>query len=100
MCLADGPQVSTLPATIQPFVELYEKSIAFEFTGDNPYLFATANSHQYGLTSSAWTSFIKGVFTRHAGKACPPKLLRTSFCTHLRSAPEGVDDELLESCAK
>ena len=27
------------------------------------------------------------------------QLLRASFCTYLRSA-EGVDDELLESCAK
>ena len=58
-----------------------------------------ATSYQYGLTSSAWTGFVKGVFKRHAGVACPPKLLRASFCTFLRAA-DGVDDELLESCAK
>lgn len=94
-----GPVVSTLPATIQPFVEEYEKSIVFEVTGPNPYLFPMASSHQYGQSSSAWSQLVKGCFQRHAGVACPPKLLRASFCTFLRSA-EGVDDELLESCAR
>ena len=94
-----GPQISTLPATIQPFVEAYEQSIVFEMTGDNPYLFSQASSWQYGHSSSAWTQLVKGCFQRHAGVACPPKLLRASFCTFLRAA-DGVDDELLESCAK
>ena len=94
-----GPQVSTLPATIQPFVEEYEKSLVFEVTGENPYLFSMAASYQYGQSSSAWTQLVKSAFLRHSGVAVPPKLLRASFCTHLRSA-DGVDDELLESCAK
>ena len=94
-----GPQISTLPATIQPFVEEYEKSLAFEPTGANPYLFSMASSYQYGQSSSGWTQLVKACFQRHAGVACPPKLLRASFCTFSRSA-EGVDDELLESCAK
>ena len=94
-----GPQVSTLPAAIQPFVEAYEKSLVFEPTGDNPYLFSMQRSYQYGHSSSAWSQLVKACFQRHAGVACPPKLLRASFCTFLRSA-EGIDDELLESCAK
>ena len=96
---ADGPQISTLPAAIQPFVEAYEQSIVFEMTGENPYLFSQASHWQYGHSSSAWTQLVKGCFQRHAGVACPPKLLRASFCTFLRAA-DGVDDELLESCAK
>ena len=42
-----GPQISTLPAAIQPFVEAYEQSIVFEMTGDNPYLFSQASSWQW-----------------------------------------------------
>ena len=80
-------------------MDAYERSIAFELTGDNPYLFSQASSWQYGHSSSAWTQLVKVCFQRHAGVACPPKLLRASFCTFLRAA-DGVDDELLESCAK
>ena len=98
LSVTDGPQVSTLPAAIQPFVEAYEASLVFEFTGPNPYLFSMASSYQYGHSSSAWTQLVKRCFERHAGVACPPKLLRASFCTYLR-ASEGVSDELLESCA-
>ena len=94
-----GPQISTLPAAIQPFVEAYEATLVFEPTGDNPYLFPMASSYQYGHSSSAWTQLVKSCFQRHAGKPTPPKLLRASFCTYLRSA-DGIDDELLESCAK
>ena len=61
-------QISTLPAAIQPFVEAYEESLAFECTGDHPYLFSTAASYQYGLTSSAWTHLVKGVFARHENR--------------------------------
>ena len=59
-----GPQISTLPATIQPFVEEYEASLVFEFTGDNPYLFSMASSYQYGQSSSAWSQLVK-VCTPH-----------------------------------
>ena len=69
-----GPQVSTLPAGIQPFVEAYEQSLVWEpFVGDNPYLFPLASSHQYGQSSSGWTQLVKSVFERYAGVAVPPK---------------------------
>ena len=97
--LADGPQISTLPAAIQPFVEAYEASLVFEPLPPNPYLFSVSSSYEYGHSSSAWSQLVKACFQRHAGVATPPKLLRASFCTYLRSA-EGIDDELLESCAK
>mgnify|MGYP006191119067 CR=1 FL=1 len=96
--LADGPQISTLPATIQPFVEAYEASIVFEVTGDNPYLFSMASSYQYGQSSSGWSQLVKACFLRHAGVAAPPKQLRASFCTFLRPS-ENIDPELLSSCA-
>jgi len=51
------------------------------------------------MSSSQWCSFVKSIFLKFAGVATPPKLLRASFCTYLRSA-DGVDDELLESVAK
>ena len=94
-----GPQISTLPTTIQPFVEAYEATLVFEPVPPNPYLFSMASSYEYGHSSSAWSQLVKACFQRHAGVATPPKLLRASFCTFLRSA-DGVDDELLESCAK
>ena len=98
VCRSYGPQVSTLPLTIQPWVEAYEASIELELTGDNPYLFSMASSWERGLSSSAWTQLVKGVFERWSGVACPPKQLRASFCTYLRSA-DGVSEELLQSCA-
>ena len=70
-----------------------------EMLPPNPYLFPLATDWERGHSSSGWTQLVKSVFKRHAGIATPPKLLRASFCTYLRSA-EGVDDELLESCAK
>ena len=79
-------------------MEGYEASLMFEHTGDHPYLFPMASSYQYGQSSSGWTQLVKSVFQRHAGIACPPKQLRASFCTYLRSA-DGIDDELLESAA-
>ena len=91
--------MSTLPAGIQPFVEAYEQSLVWEpFVGDNPYLFPLASSHQYGQSSSGWTQLVKSVFERYAGVAVPPKQLRASFCTYLRSADD-IDEELLKSCA-
>ena len=90
-----GPIVHTLSPLLQPWVEAWEASIALEFTGTNPYLFSMASDWERGHSSSAWTQLVKGVFKRHAGVACPPKLLRQSFCTYLRSA-ENVDAELLE----
>ena len=98
VCRSYGPQVSTLPLTIQPWIEAYEASIELELTGDNPYLFSMASSWERGLSSSAWTQLVKGVFERWSGVACPPKQLRASFCTYLRSA-DGVSEELLQSCA-
>lgn len=92
-----GPQISTLPLSIQPFVEAYEESLVFEPVGENPYLFHTS-SYQYGQSSSGFCQLVKACFQRHTGIACPPKQLRASFCTFLRSS-DGIDEELKESCA-
>jgi hypothetical protein len=92
-----GPQISTLPLSIQPFVEAFEESLVFEPVGDNPYLFHTS-SYQYGQSSSGFCQLVKACFQRHTGIACPPKQLRASFCTFLRSS-DGIDEELKESCA-
>ena len=94
-----GPTIHTLPEAIQPWVEEYERSIELEYKPDNVYLFPMATDWSRGHSSSSWTALVKACFLRHAGIATPPKQLRASFCTYLRSA-DGVDDELLESCAK
>jgi hypothetical protein len=94
-----GPSVSSLPSAIGEWVAKYEQSIVFEMLPPNPYLFSLASDWNRGMSSSQWCSFVKAIFLKHAGVATPPKLLRASFCTHLRSS-DGVDDELLESCAK
>ena len=90
--------MSTLPEAIGEWITEYEQSIAFEMKPDNPYLFSMASDWERSHSSSGWTAIVKAVMLRHAGVAAPPKLLRTVFCTHLRSA-EGVDEELLKSCA-
>ena len=94
-----GPTIHMLPEAIQPWVEEYERSIELEYKPDHVYLFPMATDWSRGHSSSSWTALVKACFLRHAGIATPPKQLRASFCTYLRSA-DGVDDELLESCAK
>ena len=94
-----GPTIHSLPANLGDWVAEWERSIQFEVLPEKPFLFPMATDWARGYSSSGWTQLVKGVFQRHAGIATPPKQLRASFCTYLRSA-EGVDDELLESCAK
>ena len=90
-----GPTIHTLPPAIGVWVDEYVRSIEMDFKPDNIYLFSMATDWTRGHSSSAWTQVVKSCFLRHSGVACPPKLLRASFCTYLRSA-DGVDDELLE----
>ena len=65
---------------------------------EQPYLFSLASDWERSHSSSGWCQMVKAVMLRHAGVAAPPKLMRAVFCTYLRSA-EGVDEELLKSCA-
>ena len=60
-----GPQVSSLPNSIGTWVEEYEKSVAFEVTGPNPYLFPLTTDWGRGHSSSGWTQLVKQVFLRH-----------------------------------
>jgi hypothetical protein len=81
------------------WVARYEDSICWEMTGEHPYLFCMTSSWGRGLSSSAWTQAVKSTFERWTGVPAPPKLLRASFCTYLRSSDEAVDEELLASAA-
>ena len=94
-----GPVLSTLPESIGDWVSEYEQSIAFEMKPEQPYLFSLASDWERSHSSSSWCQLVKSVMLRHAGVAAPPKLMRAVFCTSLRSA-EGVDEELLKSCAQ
>ena len=66
-------------------VEVYEKSIQFEF-GDTFYLFPMASSFERGLSSSAWTQSVKQCFDRWSGVAAPPwALIRDEFIRFINS---------------
>ena len=95
-----GPIVHTLPAAIAPWVDEWVKLTEWDMPPEKPYLFSMATDWERGHSSSSWTSCVKACMLRHAAVACPPKQLRASFCTFLRSHEEGVDEELRESVAK
>ena len=86
---------------VAPLLEQYLESktamLELDFGDDDEphegrYLFSRGTDHR-ALTISQWTAAIKAAFGRHSpnGEAPPPKLLRSSFITFLRSserAPE------------
>ena len=72
---------------------------AFDFDhSDGHYLFGTGSDHR-AYSISQWTAAIKSAFGRHSpnGEAPPPKLLRSSFITFLRSSERAP--EVLRSAA-
>ena len=62
------------------------------------YLFSTGSDHR-AYSISQWTDAVKSAFGRHSpnGEAPPPKLLRSSFITFLRSSERAP--EVLRSAA-
>lgn len=89
-----GPTVTTVSPMVAPWLQLWVDSLKFEYhPKDEPYLFAVGGDVTRCQTSSQWCETIKGAFRRWSPDKTPvpPKLLRSSFITFLRSsdaAPE------------
>ena len=100
--------MTRLSDLVAPLVDQYLESKAamleldFHFQGDEPhegrYLFSTGSDHR-AYTISQWTKAIKAAFGRHSPnqESPPPKLLRASFITFLRSSERAP--EVLRSAA-
>ena len=93
-------RISTLVAPlIDRWLEAKAATHAFDFDhSDGHYLFGTGSDHR-AYSISQWTAAIKSAFGRHSpnGEAPPPKLLRSSFITFLRSSERAP--EVLRSAA-
>ena len=77
----------------------YYNALTFESVTESPYLFPVGTDYERSVSSSQWTQMVKSAFLKFAGVACPPKLMRQSFITYMRSDPT-TDQELLDSAAK
>ena len=90
-----GPTRTTVSKLIAPYIDLYVKQhLTWEFSASNQqYLFHPTNDTSRCIVSGQWTTVVKNAFKKYSpGRvAPPPKLLRSSFITYLRSsdaAPE------------
>ena len=92
---------------VSPLLDQYLESktamLELDFGDDDEphegrYLFSRGTDHR-ALTISQWTAAIKAAFGRHSpnAEAPPPKLLRSSFITFLRSSERAP--EVLKSAA-
>ena len=84
---------------ISPYLDSYCKLMDFDPGATEGYLFCCGDTFERNQPESMWTSTVKKVFKTYSpGKTeTPPKLLRSSFITFLRS--EERTPELLKSCA-
>ena len=102
--LCTGPTVTTVSKLVAPWLQLWIDALQFEFhPRDEPYLFFCNGDVTRCQTSSQWTATVKQAFQRWSPNqvACPPKMLRTSFITHLRSsdaAPEVLQVRMSKNC--
>ena len=98
-----GPAMTRISDLVAPLIDRWLESKAivhefeFEYTSGQ-YLFSTGADHR-AYSISQWTAAIKAAFGRHSpsGESPPPKLLRSSFITMLRSSER--TPELLKSAA-
>jgi hypothetical protein len=78
-----GPSISSLTPLIS--VQLNEMLTQIEYDNvalcDKPYLWHVQSDCSRPVSSSAFTKMVKDAFQRHAGKATPPKVLRSIFIT-------------------
>lgn len=86
---------------LEKYLQQKMDTSTFDFQAESTtgaYLFSTGTDHRQ-LSSSQWTSLVKGCFQRHspAHVATPPKLLRASFVCWLRSS--STAPEILKSAA-
>mmetsp|Transcript_7594 Transcript_7594/g.19446 ORF Transcript_7594/g.19446 Transcript_7594/m.19446 type:complete len:206 (-) Transcript_7594:110-727(-) len=98
-----GPAMTRISDLVAPLIDRWLESKArihqFEFEYNaGQYLFSTGSDHR-AYSISQWTAAIKAAFGRHSpnGERPPPKLLRSSFITMLRSSER--TPSLLKSAA-
>ena len=92
--------MTTVSKLVAPWLQLWIDSLQFEFhPREEPYLFFCNGDTTRCQTSSQWTTTVKQAFQRWSPSktACPPKMLRTSFITHLRGSDAAP--EVLQSAA-
>ena len=79
-----GPSKTTVSKIVQPWLELYLKSMQWDFHPRNqPYLWNVGGDTERCQTSSQWCQTVKMAFARWSPNKTPvpPKLLR-SCATH------------------
>ena len=91
-----GPSVTSISSLIAPALDQYVELIAFDFE-DKPYVFCTKDATRC-QTSSQWSAYCKNIFKKWSGVACPPKMLRASFVTWIRSTD--ASPEILKQAAR
>jgi hypothetical protein len=91
-----GPSVTSISSLIAPALDQYVELITFEFE-DKPYVFCTKDATRC-QTSSQWSAYCKNIFKKWSGVACPPKMLRASFVTWIRSTD--ASPEILKQAAR
>ena len=93
-----GPSRTTISKLVQPWIEKYLSTLQLELT-ETPYLFFSNGDADRVQTSSQWTQTVKSAFARWSPQkiGVPPKTLRASFVTHLRSSDAAP--EVLKSAA-
>lgn len=92
-----GPSVTSISSLIAPTLDQYVELIAFDFE-EKPYVFSTARDATRCQTSSQWSAYCKAIFKKWSGVACPPKMLRASFVTWIRSTE--ASPEVLKQAAR
>ena len=90
------------PLLTEP-LNLYLTALEYDAVEDDtPYLFHPQGDTRRVVGSSQWSAVVKAAFQKHAGVACAPKLLRSSFITWLKDSVDGSSDanETLKAAAK
>ena len=84
-----GPFAAALPDALNGVLNAYAAVLELEVGGGDAYLFHPIRSGAIDrpVESSAWTAYVKSLFTRLVGTGVAPKTLRSIFITWLRSAP-------------
>ena len=98
-----GPSVTTLSPLLTEPLRQWLTMVEYDAVDDpQPYLFHVERDTRRCVASSQWSAMVKAAFKKHAGVACPPKLLRSSFVTWLKDSVQGRADapEILKAAAK
>ena len=81
-----GPFAAALPDELTGVLNAYAAVLELEVDGTEAYLFHPTRSGAIDrpVESSAWTAYVRALFTRLVGSAVAPKTLRSIFITWIR----------------